>query len=150
MTLKEIVDGLQFTLDMFLFDPTTGEIYPEPRNDMDKITIDACKGAIELLEKQPCEDCISRKQAINEINKKVLCYTYEAREIIENLPSVQPQPKRGKWIKANGEENLALWTCDQCGCKIYSETECDRKKFHAWCGKCGCRMDADMRESEGE
>lgn len=50
MTLKEIVDGLQFTLDMFLFDPTTGETYPEPRNDMDKTTIDACKGAIELLE----------------------------------------------------------------------------------------------------
>ena len=56
MTLKEIVDGLQFTLDMFLFDPTTGETYPEPRNDMDKITIDACKGAIELLEQQPCEE----------------------------------------------------------------------------------------------
>lgn len=55
MTIKEIIDGLKFTVDMFLFDPTTGETYPEPRNDMDKITIDACKGAIELLEQQPCE-----------------------------------------------------------------------------------------------
>ena len=35
---------------MFLFDPSTGETYTEPRNDMDKTTIDACKGAIELLE----------------------------------------------------------------------------------------------------
>jgi hypothetical protein len=35
---------------MFLFDPTTGETYKEPRNDMDKTTIDACNGAIELLE----------------------------------------------------------------------------------------------------
>lgn len=50
MTLKEIIDGLKFTIDMFLFDPTTGETYKEPRNDMDKTTIDACKGAIELLE----------------------------------------------------------------------------------------------------
>lgn len=50
MTKKEIIDGLKFTVDMFLFDPGTGEKYTEPRNDMDKTTIDACKGAIELLE----------------------------------------------------------------------------------------------------
>lgn len=50
MTVKEIIDGLKFTVDMFLFDPTTGETYKEPRNDMDKTTVDACKGAIELLE----------------------------------------------------------------------------------------------------
>jgi len=50
MTIKEIIDGLKFTVDMFLFNPSTGEIFTEPRNDMDKTTIDACKGAIELLE----------------------------------------------------------------------------------------------------
>ena len=50
MTIKEIIDGLKFTVDMFLFNPGTGEIFTEPRNDMDKTTIDACKGAIELLE----------------------------------------------------------------------------------------------------
>lgn len=50
MTIKEIIDGLKFTVDMFLFDPITGETYKEPRNDMDKTTIDACNGAIELLE----------------------------------------------------------------------------------------------------
>ncbi len=59
MTVKEIIDGLKFTVDMFLFDPTTGETYTEPRNDMDKTTIDACKGAIELLEQTmwiPCSE----------------------------------------------------------------------------------------------
>ena len=50
MTIKEIIDGLKFTVEMFLFDPNTGGTYVEPRNDMDKTTIDACKGAIELLE----------------------------------------------------------------------------------------------------
>ena len=50
MTREEIISGLKFTVDMFLFDPSTGETYTEPRNDMDKTTIDACKGAIELLE----------------------------------------------------------------------------------------------------
>jgi len=49
MTRDEIISGLKFTMDMFLFDPNTGETYTEPRDYMDKITIDACKGAIELL-----------------------------------------------------------------------------------------------------
>lgn len=50
MTIKEIIDGLKFTVDMFLFDDVEGVMLTEPRNDLDKITIDACKGAIELLE----------------------------------------------------------------------------------------------------
>lgn len=53
MTIKEIIDGLKFTVAMFLFDSSTGETFTEPRNDMDKITIDACIAAIELLEKEP-------------------------------------------------------------------------------------------------
>lgn len=38
---------------MCLLNPITGETYTEPRNDMDKTTVDACKGAIELLEERP-------------------------------------------------------------------------------------------------
>lgn len=61
MTREEIISGLKFTVEMFLLDPSTGETITEPRNDMDKTTIDACRGAIELLEQEPkaghCEDC---------------------------------------------------------------------------------------------
>ena len=53
MTREEIISGLEFTIDMFLFDPSTCETFTEPRNDMDKTTIDACRGAIELLEQEP-------------------------------------------------------------------------------------------------
>ena len=53
MTREEIIQGLKFTIEMFLFDPSTGETITEPRNDMDKTTIDACRGAIELLEQEP-------------------------------------------------------------------------------------------------
>ena len=101
------------------------------------------------------EDCISRDAVLKIYDEWfATCNIADKKESpkakIKALPTVQPQPKRGKWIKANGEENLAIWTCDQCGCKIYSETEYDRKKFHAWCGKCGCRMDADMREVQDD
>ena len=64
MTIEEIIQGLQFTINMFLSDPLTGEPITKPRNEMDKTTIDACKGAIELLEQQSyynpdewCHDC---------------------------------------------------------------------------------------------
>lgn len=66
MTRKEIIDGLKFTVDMFLFDVSTGETFTEPRNDMDKTTIDACKGAIELLE-QTDGDLISRTDLLKDI-----------------------------------------------------------------------------------
>ena len=53
MTREEIIQGLQFTIDMFLLDPNTGETFTEPRNDMDKTTVDACKGAIKVLGQEP-------------------------------------------------------------------------------------------------
>ena len=42
----------------FLLNPITGEEYTEPRNDMDKTTIDSCKGAIELLKQKDILDKI--------------------------------------------------------------------------------------------
>lgn len=65
MTREQIIQGLKFTIDMFLFDPTTGEKLTEPQNDLDKITIDACKGAIELLEQEPILDKV-RAEIIEE------------------------------------------------------------------------------------
>ena len=51
MTIKQIKDGLHFTMDMFLFNPSTGEYKnKEQLNDMDRTTYDACEGAIKALE----------------------------------------------------------------------------------------------------
>ena len=61
MTREEIIQGLKFTIDMFLFDPSTGETFEEPCNDLDKITIDACKGAIDLLEQESILDKINEE-----------------------------------------------------------------------------------------
>lgn len=52
MTREEIIGGLKFTVEMFMYNPSTGEKYTEPRNDLDKTTIDACRGAIKLLERE--------------------------------------------------------------------------------------------------
>lgn len=51
MTKSEIIDGLKFTVTMFLFDPSTGENRRyEDLNDDDRYTVDACRGAIKLIE----------------------------------------------------------------------------------------------------
>jgi len=50
MTYKEVIDGLRFTISMALFDPFTGETVKEPKNDSDKITVDACREAVRILE----------------------------------------------------------------------------------------------------
>lgn len=95
MTRKEIIDGLKFTVDMFLFDPNTGETYIEPRNDMDKTTVDACKGAIELLE-QTDGDLISREVVIEWLKGKDIIKLSSqeeaARKELKALSSVELQP----------------------------------------------------------
>ena len=98
---------------------------------------EALEMATKALEQQTAEDCISREQAVNEINKKVLCHTYEAREIIEKLPSVQPQPKRGKWMRPY--KFSAIYECSLCYKQIPIT---DGFYEFYYCPNCG----ADMRE----
>lgn len=51
--INEVIYGLEFTKAMITFNPSTGEdIEPENLNEDNKITYDACVGAITLLKKQ--------------------------------------------------------------------------------------------------
>lgn len=145
MTIKEIIDGLKFTVDMFLFDASTGETFTEPRNDMDKTTIDACKGAIELLEQEPCDDCISRvyiEPIVEELEN--ICVNGDEHILdlladIKNAPPVTPQPKMGRWI-AHPKDIYAHLVCDKC----LSNAPYDCRTNY--CPNCG----AKMTESEVE
>lgn len=50
---ENVISGLQYTVDMFLFDPATGYSKdPDDLNAVDRITFDACIGAIALLKEQ--------------------------------------------------------------------------------------------------
>ena len=67
MDKDKIIDGLRMTMDLCVFDPSTGEeIEPHLLNDISRATYDACKGALEILEQLPpaqperiihCKDC---------------------------------------------------------------------------------------------
>ena len=110
---------------------------------------------------QPSEDCISRKAVKEAIMD---CETfYEDRmdtfirdttvlEIeIGELPSVQPQPKKGTWIAGiywsegvgMGEDYGFYYKCSNCGNEIKGGYYgCDEN----FCSKCG----ADMRECDSD
>ena len=67
---------------------------------------DALTSAINALEQEPCDDCISRQAAQDYIAKYLSQFLYnDVREAVETideyigeLPSVTPKPKTGKWI----------------------------------------------------
>lgn len=59
-----------------------------------------------------------------------------------NVPN--KERKTGTWEvqPSTGDDRPFIWwKCSVCGHVIFSETERDRKEFHAYCGRCG----ADMR-----
>ena len=54
--------------------------------------------------------------------------------------------KKGEWEvqPSTGEDRPSIWwKCSECGHVIFSETEHDRKEFHAFCSRCGADMRGD-------
>ena len=101
--------------------------------------------------KQPCEDCISRERLlarIDEERKHLLdlkmdgaehIIVHHARRIIEDMPSVTPQPKKGKWINnPDADYGGGFFICSECGTELY-----DAWKY---CPECG----SDNREEADE
>ena len=93
MTRKEIIDGLKFTVDMCLFNATTGETYTEPRNDMDKITVDACRGAIEAL--KAVDDIKTEIKALPRYGSNSNRYLAVYVDIYEVLKIINKHTKEG-------------------------------------------------------
>lgn len=117
----------------------------------DNVVREALDMAIKALEAEPCEDAISRQQALHEIS---FCGTgHKAMQIIAELPSVTPARPKGKWIEytrvlipepINKWEQA--WYCSECG---YGNQDCEEGS--AWlewkyCPICG----ADMRGEQDE
>ena len=87
---------------------------------------------------KPCEDCISRDEAIELIagtdetngNEPVFCGK-QVIEMLKGLPSVTPQPKIGHWIDTgSGQE------CSECG-----EIQYGYDNFRYFCPNCGSKME---------
>ena len=91
---------------------------------------------------------------LSEIRSKYSCFEdneepyyralSEGIKALKTIPSAEP--RTGHWIlqssnKEQGERDFIWWKCSECGQVIFSETEKDRREYHAFCGKCGAKMD---------
>ena len=120
--------------------------------DLDHIHNDESKAALRIaikaLEQEPCEDAISRQDAILQIQRHGIgCFDPDefipeqcerfVISILEKLPSVVSQSKPGKWITKTyytkfGDSYFG-YECNNC------HKEYDLKTN--FCPNCGCRME---------
>jgi hypothetical protein len=115
----------------------------------DEDKIESLNMAIAMFKAEPCEDAISRQAVLdalqpyidaNKDNEDLYLSgcgdgAYHALHTIKTLPSVQPKPKTGHWVKKSQYGNDYCSECD------YELLMCGKPKF---CPNCG----ADMRGTE--
>ena len=114
--------------------------YGDTDNHYDEVMkrVEAFDMAIKALEKEPCTDCISRKDvlAMKRVfvdEDGVMAYAVPTGNILRLL-SVQPTRPTGKWIDI-GDEGL-VFKCSLCGNKNTIESH--------YCPNCGARMEAEV------
>ncbi len=62
-------------------------------------------------------------------------------DMLKNLPSVQPERKRGKWTR-HFDGNEWYWYCSLCKEQWYEEDLwMGGNSFPNFCPNCGCRME---------
>lgn len=66
---------------------------------------EACGEILKALEQEPCEDCISRKAVIEEMEKRHAEGDYITKGFINSLPSVTPQEPK-TWSLDDARENF--------------------------------------------
>ena len=109
---------------------------------------------IKALEQEPCEDYISRAEAIKAIrNYNVTIEVSRAvgksqlvdivdsinkvqEKMISELPSIQPKPKTGHWIDEGfyaDNSSARCYRCSECENHII-EYNTDNDLFCKWCG----------------
>ena len=109
------------------------------------LDVDDYKIIVKALERQPCEDTVSRAKAI-EICKK---HGHDnSAHYISELPPVTPARKKGKWIlnKTQGVQAVGYKTyhCSECGREISSKYhgKISFLKEFPYC-HCGAEMESD-------
>ena len=101
--------------------------------------------AIKTLKENYCAMCAYGSQDMDSCDIRS-CDNKDA------IKALEQEPKTGHWIlqpsnKEQGERDFIWWKCSECGQVIYSETEKDRREYHAFCSRCGAKM-AESEEHE--
>ena len=69
---------------------------------------------------------------------------YESIETVKQLPPIQPEPKRGKWIRTGSGSLYDHYECSECGKAPKWECMGDNRwkiAFTGFCPNCGAKME---------
>lgn len=116
---------------------------------------DALDMAIKALEQEPCEDAVNRQAVCEFLENHAKTYD-DVRVRIglkagsslvanpDNVPSVTPARKKGKWLNRNTSGYRFYGKCSECGEELCMDImDTDGMKY---CPYCGAKMD---EETEG-
>lgn len=150
---KEAIEELKILKENYWEDDGYGYATAECQK-----TITALDMAIEALEQQPCDDCVSRQAVLDGLASiaKVKARSDAQKSLmgrimffVEQLPPVTPKEKTGHWIKYSiprcGEQH---YQCTSCGYYINFGQwgEVYTKQFK-YCPSCSAKM-IEPQESE--
>lgn len=96
----------------------------------------------DLISRQAAIDALKRAEALT----RAFGYHFVI-DTIRELPSAQPERKKGKWIYGEDEYGIDGYHCDKCGFFVpwdYTHKFIDFIKDYHFCPNCG----ADMRLTE--
>lgn len=95
-------------------------------------------GNVDTTKIEPCEDCISREEAIRiaSINSMPV---NECVSLIRELPSVTPEIPKGKWIDDSKEDSYYA-NCSHCDYQIDTHYE---RGYLNYCPNCGTKMEVE-------
>ncbi len=98
------------------------------------------------LKQEACEDCISRKVAIDaawNLNLETSYDNEKVEEMLKDLPPVQPKQERrtGQWVKHDTGHSI-YYDCSLCGCAAPATETADSVlwKLSNFCPDCGASM----------
>ena len=146
MTRKEAIERIKIILEECIEDE-------DAVSYVTSYDADALDMAIKALKQEPCEDCISRQAAIDALrtcyDTETVTYTNgneyidydQALDLLNSLPSAQPERMRGTWID---------YVNSHCECSVchtewsyfQNETEC-----FEFCPHCGADMRGEQDDS---
>ena len=120
-------------------------IYPITNGENDRASrlMQARDMAIKALKQESCEDAIGRSDMLDAIGHGTTYTSEELQKIIKALPSVNPQPKTGHWLRTGEVDvfyDLPSYECSKCG-----QTSLENGDY---CPNCGAKM-VEPQESEG-
>ena len=98
--------------------------------------------AIEALEREPCNDAISRAKTIDEVSRIMLDHPLDGYEdgqlilkIIQDMPPVTPTKKVGQWIYIGNKDinqSVKIVECNVCHKRNMGSSD--------YCPSCGVKM----------